>query len=443
MTNSGSGGLRVVVVNHNSGSLLKRCIEDLLAMDWSGACEVVIVDSASTDDSLASVSHLLDHEHPRLRTIRLSENVGFGANNEALTDLKDVDWVALVNPDAFVPRNFASGLVASFDHPSIGAASPKILFDDRHRSLRATTGHGQDVRLTKVEIDGVDVFHRCHVLGAGAERIATSAGASWHLGPSSDVLIPALGGDSESSGRATLFLQGTEPTTVVLRDAGHEPVAANVGSAESAAQVTLSGSTTQYIQNAGSWVDANGIGGNRGYFEPDDGRFAESDDVFAWCGAAVMLRADYLNDVGLFDPDYFLYYEDTDLSWRGQSRGWTYRYTPDVAVRHRHSASTGQGSALTDVYQQRNRLRMLARNASAPVLARGVIHSVGAAAKIGGRQIAAMRNPGSKGDSTLFARRAKGIALAFGDLAELRRARKELTARREVPTADVEQHLGR
>ena len=86
---------------------------------------------------------------------------------------------------------------------------------------------------------------------------------------------------------------------------------------------------------------------------------------------------------------------------------------------------------------------MLARNASAPVLARGVIHSVGAAAKIGGRQIAAMRNPGSKGDSTLFARRAKGIALAFGDLAELRRARKELTARREVPTADVEQHLGR
>ena len=43
--------------------------------------------------------------------------------------------------------------------------------------------------------------------------------------------------------------------------------------------------------------------------------------MFAWCGGAVLLRSDYLDDVGLFDERFFLYYEDTDLSWRGEDEG--------------------------------------------------------------------------------------------------------------------------
>ena len=53
--------------------------------------------------------------------------------------------------------------------------------------------------------------------------------------------------------------------------------------------------------------------------------------MFAWCGGGVLLRPRYLADVGLFDERFFLYYEDTDLSWRGRSRGWRYRYVPEAA----------------------------------------------------------------------------------------------------------------
>ena len=52
-------------------------------------------------------------------------------------------------------------------------------------------------------------------------------------------------------------------------------------------------------------------------------------DVFAWCGAGVLFRPAYLQDVGLFDERFFMYYEDTDLSWRGRAKGWRYRYVPD------------------------------------------------------------------------------------------------------------------
>ena len=61
-------------------------------------------------------------------------------------------------------------------------------------------------------------------------------------------------------------------------------------------------------------------------------QYAEPADVFAWCGGAVLLRSDYLADVGLLDERFFLYYEDTDLSWRGRARGWRYRFVPG---RHR------------------------------------------------------------------------------------------------------------
>ncbi|MDP8977693.1 MAG: glycosyltransferase [Actinomycetota bacterium] len=77
----------------------------------------------------------------------------------------------------------------------------------------------------------------------------------------------------------------------------------------------------------------------------------------------MLLSRRYLDDVGLFDERYFLYYEDFDLAWRGRRRGWRYRYVPESVVRHVHSASSDEGSKLFAFYNERNRLLTLARNA--------------------------------------------------------------------------------
>ena len=106
-----------------------------------------------------------------------------------------------------------------------------------------------------------------------------------------------------------------------------------------------------------------GYGADRGFLEPDEGQYDAPAEVFAWCGGSVLLRPAYLADVGLFDERFFLYYEDTDLSWRGRSRGWRYRYVPDAVVRHVHAASTGEGSPVFQHYVERNRLLMLVKNA--------------------------------------------------------------------------------
>ena len=86
-------------------------------------------------------------------------------------------------------------------------------------------------------------------------------------------------------------------------------------------------------------------------------------------GAALLLRREALDDVGLFDEDFFVYYEDFDLSWRGRSRGWRYACIPTSVVRHRHASTLGESTPTFDHYVQRNRLLALVKNAPLPFLA--------------------------------------------------------------------------
>jgi GT2 family glycosyltransferase len=129
------------------------------------------------------------------------------------------------------------------------------------------------------------------------------------------------------------------------------------------------GSGPLVVQNTGSVVDRSGNSRDRGFGEPDGPAFDQSDEVFAWCGASVLLRADCLADIGLFEERFFLYYEDTDLSWRGQSRGWRYRYVPTAVAYHVHGAATGLIGHHAEGHQLRNRLLLMTRNAPGRLVA--------------------------------------------------------------------------
>ena len=77
---------------------------------------------------------------------------------------------------------------------------------------------------------------------------------------------------------------------------------------------------------------------NRGEGEPDQGLYDEVDYVWGASGAAMMLRSEALSDLSIdgeiFDEDFFLYHEDTDLSWRAQLLGWRVLYVPQARAVH-------------------------------------------------------------------------------------------------------------
>jgi len=60
------------------------------------------------------------------------------------------------------------------------------------------------------------------------------------------------------------------------------------------------------------------------------------------------------DDIGLFDEDFFLLYEDVDLSFRAQLRGYKCLYVPNAVVYHKASSSIGDDSAISVYYSHRN-----------------------------------------------------------------------------------------
>jgi N-acetylglucosaminyl-diphospho-decaprenol L-rhamnosyltransferase len=126
------------------------------------------------------------------------------------------------------------------------------------------------------------------------------------------------------------------------------------------------------VNSTGNVVTRSGYGRDRGWLQVDDGREPPA-DVFAFCGAAALLRTAALRDTGDFDEDFFLYYEDTDLSWRLRAAGWEIRYEPAAVVRHEHAASSDVRSALFRFHDDRNRLLTLTKNAPARLALRAAL----------------------------------------------------------------------
>lgn len=71
---------------------------------------------------------------------------------------------------------------------------------------------------------------------------------------------------------------------------------------------------------------------------------SDSMDVDWLAGASLLIRRQTLDDIGLFDEKFFLYFEETDLCLRAQRAGWHCRYVKESRIMHIGSVSTGMKS---------------------------------------------------------------------------------------------------
>lgn len=388
--------IRVVVINFDGGQMTIDCLQSLLATDYpADRFEIVMVDNGSLDDVVERVRV----ELPTVRIIESLHNTGFaGGCNLGIRAEGSYDHIALINNDATVDPGWLRPLVAALEIgevPSaarpphargpagrLGAVCPKILFDGRHQELTVTVPDagriGRDPRTLGVRVSGVRLDGE-----RADDRLQFDEGFNPPEGPHAPddeemaVWSTAQGrlrirADDEPVTRIDLRLSSLEPRTVSLASGPNHTAAQPVFDH---AWFGLDLDPTRYdvINNVGSNLYENGFGGDRGFLEPDQGQYAQPAEVFAWCGGAVLLHGRYLDEVGLFDERLFLYYEDTDLSWRGRLAGWTYLYVPTSIVRHRHAQSSGLHSPVFRYHTERNRILVLAKNAPAPLAARAVL----------------------------------------------------------------------
>jgi GT2 family glycosyltransferase len=120
-----------------------------------------------------------------------------------------------------------------------------------------------------------------------------------------------------------------------------------------ASRIQLFGTST--LDSAGILICGDGSSKQRGQSQPSSD-WMTSGDALLPSGCAGLYRRRMLEEVGLFDEDFFLYCEDTDLGLRGRWAGWQCRYVADAVVYHHYSKTAGAFSSMKAKYVERNRL---------------------------------------------------------------------------------------
>jgi len=120
-------GWAAIVVNHNGGSLLERCVRSVLADQSAGAVEIVVVDNASSDGS-AEMLRALDLP---VSVVDAGGNLGYAAAANVGIGRTSAAFVAVLNPDTEVRPGAAGALVGRLlGEPDLAAVGPRI--DDAH-----------------------------------------------------------------------------------------------------------------------------------------------------------------------------------------------------------------------------------------------------------------------------------------------------------------------
>ena len=151
-------------------------------------------------------------------------------------------------------------------------------------------------------------------------------------------------------------------------EASPEWLSALVSVAESVPDVGMLASTMLLADRDGI-IDGVGICVDRAGFawdcrggEPDLHGDVSPFEVFGPSGGAALYRRAMLDEVGLFDEDFFAYLEDVDLAWRARKLGWRCLSVPDARVLHWHSATAVEGSPFKSYHLGRNKVWLLAKN---------------------------------------------------------------------------------
>jgi GT2 family glycosyltransferase len=113
----------IAILNYNTRNYLEKFLPALFQNTYANS-RVVVIDNASTDDSVAFIKA----HYPEIQLIVLNKNYGFaGGYNEGLKQVQ-ADYFVLLNSDVEVPRTWIEPVVAALEaNPDAAAAQPKIL----------------------------------------------------------------------------------------------------------------------------------------------------------------------------------------------------------------------------------------------------------------------------------------------------------------------------
>lgn len=111
---------------------------------------------------------------------------------------------------------------------------------------------------------------------------------------------------------------------------------------------------TTFFDSSGDFYSIWGMPFPRGRDEPDTAQYEKAEPVPAASGGASLYRRELFKDIGLFDEDFFAYYEDVDISLRTQLAGWKIWYQPTAVAYHQIGATSSKLSGFARYHSIKN-----------------------------------------------------------------------------------------
>ena len=181
------------------------------------------------------------------------------------------------------------------------------------------------------------------------------------------------------------------------------------------------------INSLGLGYSITGANHDIGFGLEDGVRFDTRRWVFGPCGGAGMYRRSLFEEVGPFDEDFFMYYEDVDFSFRAQLAGHRCMFVPTARVYHAEGGSVEALPRLKNYYFARNSIAVIVKD-----FPRGLIlrHFHVISWEIAKRII----SPLLRADVSAL----RGYLAALGLIGDLLKKRRKVQERMKVPESYIE-----
>lgn len=364
-------------------TLLINCISALYEQSYK-EFDIYIYDNSTDENSLEKVKSLF----PAVKIQKNGKNLGFaGGNNSVIRPVlaqNEIKNIVLLNDDTQVSVEWLKSLVERAESSQeIGAVTSKLIFYEPFVRLNLETqtfnpkqlGISEDTRDLGLKIyPGETRFEHTHYskkflrdglfgmegeFSWSADKFSIDVPIGYNFNEDTYTLLISVEGASQINSQKLKLTLGDFSNEF---DISPEKTQIRI----EIPKKIIDENKFNLIQNAGSGITAqfNGydIGSINGNAEIDEGQYNDPREVEMMCGGAVLMKADVLRKVGIFDEYFFVYYEDSDLSLRIKKAGYKIMYEPNAVVRHIHAGSSTEYSPFFTYHVWKNKPAFVIKN---------------------------------------------------------------------------------
>lgn len=347
--------ISIVIVNYNGKRYIDKLFESLERLVHDGfSYEVVFVDNNSSDDSveyLRNRSYKLD-----MNIVCSDENRGFAGGNNYGVARADGRYVVFLNNDTQVDSRWLQELYNFIENNDCGMVNSKLLFFYDFIKMEFKT-KDKIVINRQLNING----QKYNVDSKFCKNVICAENSLTCFGHS-EISVPLLMGTTDYEIGIHAEAMKNVDKIVCCNMEGINGISGDLRLSISRAYVA--DNKYSLIQNAGSGIDNKCNGYDIGFGCEDGPQYDKPYEINNGCGAAIIMKKQDFLECGGFDDRFFMYYEDTDLSYRLKSMGKKIMYCPTAIVRHIHTGSSTEWSDFFLYHVYRNKLLFVWKDVS-------------------------------------------------------------------------------